>query len=345
MQQVIIFMVALTATGAVAASSELADCAALTADGARLICYDTLAGRKPSGNVSEEAIPSSAKPPAATTGAATTATTGTAEATNDEIFVPPRLQEEAQNANNRFVIIPHNRNYLLPLTYNSNINEEAWKQQYPDVGMDQAEVKFQISFKAIIWEDLLGKDINLWGAYTQENWMQMYNTDASSPFRETDYQPELILSIPNDWHFMGVHNTRFDISFNHQSNGSSDPQSRSWNRVIASALLEHKNFSLATRAWYRVPEHNDDDNPDIDDYMGNGELQGLWMWPDYTLGFTLRNNLSSDNKGAIQLGWTFPLSRRFSGYIQYYNGYGESLIDYNESTNRIGIGVSLTDPF
>lgn len=338
MRQLLIISATLIAGNAIAASdTSLADCAAVSDDNARLSCYDTLAGRgAPDQPTANNALLHE------TTVAATAAPAEDAE----PAFVSPRLEEEQENANNRFVIIPYQRNYLLPITYNSNINEEAWKIAYPGTGMDQAEVKFQISMKAIIWQDVFGKDMDLWGAYTQTNWMQAYNTDASSPFRETDYEPELILSIANDWHFLGVHNTQLNFHLNHQSNGTSEPLSRSWNRAIVSALFEHKNFSLVTSAWYRIPERSkDDDNPDIDKYMGNGELQGVWKWPEYTLGFTFRNNLRRNNKGAIQLDWTFPISRRFQGYVQYFNGYGESLIDYNESTNRIGIGVSITDPF
>ena len=338
MRRLLIFSAALMAGNTMAAGdARLADCAALSDDHARLNCYDTLAGRSAAN-----------EPPAGDAPLHETTVAATADPSEDTEpeFVSPRLEDEQENANNRFVIIPYQRNYLLPITYNSNINEEAWKIAYPGTGMDQAEVKFQISMKAIIWQDVFGKDMDLWGAYTQTNWMQAYNTDASSPFRETDYEPELILSIANDWHFLGVHNTRLNLHFNHQSNGTSEPLSRSWNRIIASALFEHKNFSLLSSAWYRIPERSkDDDNPDIDKYMGNGELQGVWKWPEYTLGFTFRNNLRRNNKGAIQLDWTFPISRRFQGYVQYFNGYGESLIDYNESTNRIGIGVSITDPF
>ena len=213
-----------------AQAGSLGDCAALADDNARLACYDALAGR--GANSADSATPAAATADAESTGPELAGDATTAEAGNEEEeFISQRLEEEKANANNRFVIIPHKRNYLLPLTFNSNINEEAWKEQYPGTGMDQAEVKFQISFKAIIWQDILGKDMDLWGAYTQENWWQVYNTDASSPFRETDYQPELILSVDNDWHFMGVHNTRLDLSFTHQSNGSSEPQSRSWNRA------------------------------------------------------------------------------------------------------------------
>lgn len=318
-------------------ATRLADCAAVADDSKRLACYDALAGHAAVTELGTDPTLLVESP----------VTPGSDDTTVDDEteFVSPRLYQEEANANNRFVIIPHKRNYLLPVTYNNHPNKAGWEDMFPDTRMDKVEAKFQVSFKAILWEDMFDKGIDLWGAYTQENWMQTYNTEASSPFRETDYQPELILSIDNDFKLLGFHNTRLDFSFNHQSNGRSRPLSRSWNRAIASALFERKNFSLKTSAWYRLPENNkDDDNPHIEQYMGKAELQGVWKWPNSSLGFSLRNNLDSDNKGSIQLDWTFPLSRRFQGYVQYFNGYGESLIDYDVSTNRIGIGVSLTDP-
>jgi phospholipase A1/A2 len=312
-----------------AGAADLATCATIANNRERLACYDAIANAAPG-----------------MTGDAVTAITATPTATDQpEAFSSPRLDQEQAHANNRFVIIPHQRNYLLPVTYNSNINETVWNEMFPGTGMDEVEAKFQISFKAIMWEGIFGRGINLWGGYTQENWMQTYNTDASSPFRETNYEPELILAIDNNWKVLGLHNTRLDVSLNHQSNGRSEPLSRSWNRLIGSALFERNQFSLRASGWYRIPENNkDDDNPDIEDYIGRAELQGIWKWPHYSLGITVRNNLERDNKGSVQLDWTFPLSSRFRGYIQYFNGYGESLIDYDESTNRIGIGVSLTEP-
>ena len=49
------------------------------------------------------------------------------------------------------------------------------------------------------------------------------------------------------------------------------------------------------------------------------------------------------SRGALQLGWSFPLTERLNGYLQSYYGYGESLIDYNNKVNKLGIGIKLTD--
>jgi len=34
---------------------------------------------------------------------------------------------------------------------------------------------------------------------------------------------------------------------------------------------------------------------------------------------------------------------KFSVYAQYYNGYGESLIDYDFKSERFAIGIALND--
>ncbi|MHB1085511.1 MAG: phospholipase A [Thiobacillus sp.] len=132
----------------------------------------------------------------------------------------------------------------------------------------------------------------------------------------------------------------------HQSNGRPEGLSRSWNRIHAQFGFERGNFALLVRPWYRIPENAaNDDNPDIEDFMGHGDLLATYQDSGSTYSLLLRNNLedSSSNHGVVQVNWSFPLHGRLRGYVQYFNGYGESLIDYNHSQQTLGIGVSLTD--
>ncbi len=324
------------------AETTLSDCSLIKNDKDRLACYDSLTITAQSHDAS--AIPNPAPEHLTEQTLAPEIPLATISASEDDAksLVERRIKLEKTLANQSFVITPHHRNYLLPITYNDRIDEELWDQHYPQGEMKHAEAKFQLSIKALVWDGIFSDRLNLWGAYTQENWWQVY-TD-SSPFRETNYQPELYLALENDWEFLGFTNSLLTFGFNHQSNGRGSNLSRSWNRIISTAVVERDRMTLAARLWYRLPEsESDDDNKDILTYYGYGDLTGVWEYEGHEFSVLLKNNLRSDNKGAVQLEWTFPLSPRFKGYLQYYYGYGESLIDYDHITNRIGVGVSIND--
>ncbi len=259
-----------------------------------------------------------------------------------------RLRTEVATEDSDFVITPYLPNYILFAAYNTaDLHEAVFEQAFPDkdVSLNRTEAKFQISFKFPVVKDLFGENTgHLYAAYTNRSFWQVYNKN-SAPFRETNHQPELWLRFYNDWQFLGLRNIINDIGIVHQSNGRGGDLSRSWNRIYARFIFEKDNLAFSVQPWYRIKEDADnDDNPDIEDYLGNVEFLGAYKWGEQQFGLMLRNNFDSDrNRGAAQIDWSFPLYGRLRGYVQWFNGYGENLIDYNQNVNSIGVGIKLTD--
>jgi phospholipase A1 len=267
-------------------------------------------------------------------------TTGAEEAS----IIERRKREEQRARVSAFAITPHRQNYLFFVTYDSKPNKETYEFAAQDVP-ERYEVKFQLSFKLLLWEKMFGRNGDLFLGYTQRSFWQFYDKTLSSPFRETNHEPEIFVKFDTDFNVLGLRHRLFLIGFNHQSNGRGEPLSRSWNRVYAEFVAERGNFVIALKPWYRIPEkEEDDDNPDIEKYMGYGELIAAYWLKGHVFSIMLRNNMRGDeNKGAVEIGWSFPITHNIRGFVQYFNGYGESLVDYNDTSNRIGLGVMLND--
>lgn len=236
---------------------------------------------------------------------------------------------------NPFGISTYKMNYFLPFAYSFNKLGE---------NMQNLEMKFQFSVKKRLFEDLFGLDEKYYIAYTQTSWWQNYK--HSSPFRETNYQPEFFVDFPlylKDYRFFN--NLRFGIL--HESNGKGDEslESRSWNRLYISTAILQDRFLVVPRIWMRIPEKKeDDDNPDIRHYLGNFDLNLAYLGDDYFINLMLRNNLKPNhNKGAVQVDLGYDIfNNGIYWYLQYFNGYGESLIDYDKSLQRLSTGFLIS---
>ena len=259
-----------------------------------------------------------------------------------------RLALENTTRGNPFVITPHRRNYLLPYSYWSN---RQWNDpDKDDRDLQPNEVKFQLSLKAPLKENIVD-DVTLWMAFTGTFFWQAYNSEISAPFRETNYEPEIFISKPIDWQIGPLDSELLVAGFNHQSNGRDVPVSRSWNRVFMNYVFKTGDYYWSVKPWYRIPEEekddpletSGDDNPDIEKFMGNFELEVAYPFRNHVLELMVRNNLRSDNKGAGRINYSFPLSKRFKGLVQVFSGYGDSLINYDDYENRFSFGILLTD--
>ena len=254
----------------------------------------------------------------------------------------------------------HRQNYLL-MTHTGRPNE-APRSGNPlnnvphTFDLKQNEAKFQLSLKALVVDEKefapLGCGNSVWLGYTQQSHWQIADVDRSRPFRESNYEPEMIFShriepcsrlgalLPEP---LGFVPRVLNVGLVHQSNGQSLPRSRSWNRAYAQLGMERPagdgSVAILVRPWVRLGDRvsGSDDNPDIGHFLGHGEVEMLYWGEKYlfsVLGrrrsaqFDLSVPLDSGNK-SVQL------------HFQYFTGYGESLIDYSQRHTTWGLGLSL----
>ena len=311
-------------------------CSVLGDASARLACYDSLATPSPSmraaGGDTAEPPPPPKVPPAVA--ALTTIP--------PEDQVSRMVQEwELDRAAKRgvFNFRPHHDTYLLLANYSSSSNDAPFEDFTPaGIKSKHVELTYQLSFKMKLIEQLLRTPVDLWFGYTQNSYWQAYNRAASSPFRETNYQPELMLTTPLNLD-LGLLDVRYlTLALNHQSNGQTSTLSRSWNRVYAEMGAERGRFGLSFRLWKRLDNaRSDNDNIDITDFMGHGDVRATYRFDGSELLLTARRNFSTRH-GMLQFGWAFLLSANLKGYVQGFSGYGQSLIDYNYSQKSLGAG-------
>ena len=249
---------------------------------------------------------------------------------------------------------PYRANRLL-VQHTSRINNQTSSPAKQNAATAQFtyqpnELKFQFSAKSEIGNfremDLLWfRNFRIWGGFTQQSYWQLFNSSQSSPFRETNYEPEIIGTLgtgqAQGWKLL-------NIGLSHQSNGRDNPFSRSWNRVYLQSGWEWGSHYLLARSWWRVPESaGNDDNPDIQQFWGRAEMEMHWS-PDQDDEVILlaRSNLSvGQPRGFVQLDWSTPVRfwhlARLS--MQLATGYGHSLIDYNHKQTTLSLGLTFKD--
>jgi phospholipase A1 len=323
-------------------------CAREADDARRLACYDSLfraAAAAPGASAAPQAMPA---PPASAPAAR--AETAPAPFSN---WTEKLWELTPADKRGVFVVRTYRPNFVLPLHVTNRINR---RPHSPTLGAPEAdaahkttEAKLQVSLRAKVAEGLLLPGADLWFAYTQRSLWQVWNSENSSPFRSTDYEPEAIYvvpvpaqlgTLPQGWRWRMA-----QLGLAHQSNGQSAPLSRSWNRVYLGGALDRGEVGLQWRLNRRFKESSNDDNPDLTRMIGNTELPASWTPGRSTALLTWRTNPRALNRGSLQLDWTYPVDKQqpagLRWYLQLFTGYGETLLDYNHRQSTLGVGVTL----
>ena len=224
-------------------------------------------------------------------------------------------------------------------------------------GDDGLNAKFQISLRYRLFDgsgrlaEKLAWIDDIYLSYSQTSLWDL--NDLSKPFRDSSYRPRLFFSNYDLGRLLdGRLRLGIEAGVGHESNGKEGDESRSFNMLYARPVLTFGDPD-GLRAYVAPLIHNyvsDDENPDLHHYRGYVDwLFGIGSKGGLDFSATVRKGTRS-NYGSIELNASYPLSKLSGGdltgwlMLQYFGGYGESLLDYDRKLDaqfRLGIAIAL----
>ena len=207
-----------------------------------------------------------------------------------------------------------------------------------------SDVKFQISFQQRLTKSNLPWNTYLYLFYTQKAMWNVF--ERSLPFHDLNFNPGIGIS-----RFIILKNRlvgKVTMMVEHESNGRDGTASRSWNK-ISWAGEAYVSPNLMAHAKFWIPIIDGQYNKDILKYMGVSQagFQAISNDDKWVLDMTLvkRQGWNLNFNTIVQLGYRINHNSNQFIMLQYFNGYGESMLDYNQYHSRIRIGLLIRPKF
>ena len=248
-----------------------------------------------------------------------------------------RMRDENAIDHNRFGIGFDEPTYVLPFYYTGNPLQDVGPTPR-NQSIKNEELKAQLSFKFPIWPHIYGSHWSIGASYTQLMYWQVY--DKSQFFRETDYEPAVFVSDHFRPNWLG------SMGLVHQSNGRGGTYERSWNRAYANLTFSGTSWLVSVEPWILIFKADSSDlhNKNIAHYLGYERVVVAYKYHSQEWSAMLRNSVESGfQRLALELDYSFPIYGVLHGYVQFFHGYGQSLIEYDQKTNSFGVGLTLSN--
>ena len=207
-----------------------------------------------------------------------------------------------------------------------------------------SDVKFQISLAIRLTDTVLPWDSFVFLMYTQKTLWNVFQN--SMPMRDLNFNPGIGWSKPffSKDRYVG----KLTLLVEHESNGRDGDESRSWNRIsiYGSTIIDEW---LMVHAKFWIPVIDGMNNKDILDYCGIYQHGVVITTPNKKFSFGItgvkRKGWNLNFNTIFDFSWRVHEKSNLNLFAQYYNGYGENLLDYNQFHSRLRVGIIFKPKF